>query len=667
MCGICGKLYFDRERPVDPDLLGRMMDSIAHRGPDGQGSHLRAPVGLGHRRLSIIDLDTGGQPMCNEDATVWVVFNGEIYNFRELRAQLERKGHRFSSASDTEVIVHLYEELGDDCVSRLNGMFAFALWDERRQRLLLARDRVGIKPLYFTCTGNAIVFGSEIKALLADPDVRRQLNLPAIDRFLTYHYLPGDETMFEGISKLPAGHCLTVEGDKMSVRQYWDLRVDEATGPRRFGDAVAQLQELLAASVKDHMISDVPVGVLLSGGIDSTAILGHAVEHSAAPMHTFTMGFSGNDFDDERPFAKLASRKFGTTHHEISMDADEFRQFLPQYVWHMEEPVCEPPAVGLFFVSRLARQCSVKVLLSGEGGDEAFGGYQDYRNLLLLESLKSAFGPAKGLLKLGFEALSCAGWKRGAHYAALSGLPLADYYFSRTASPTTPFNRLKSSLYSREFSAALQGRHADAPSRLLWDRVRHQSPLNQMLYVDSKTWLPDDLLLKADKMTMATSVELRVPLLDARILEFAASLPASYKVRGTDLKRVLKAALRAIVPKQILQRRKTGFPLPYEGWLRNELREFVSDTLTSSGSIGESCFSRDAYRRFVHEGGQGGSKEIFSLLVLELWSRRFLHERPIRQWTFEREQVAGEAATSQREAHLADPLPTPSLASAPPG
>lgn len=630
MCGICGKLNFDREKPVEPDLLPMMMSLIRHRGPDGAGEYLSGPVGLGHVRLSIIDLDTGRQPMCNEDGTIWVAYNGEIYNFRELRSELEKRGHRFKSASDTEVIVHMYEEMGDDCVTRFQGMFAFALWDERRQKLLLARDRVGIKPLYFANTKRAIVFASEIKAILADPEVTCRINPRAIDRFLTYYYLPGDETLLDGINKLEPGHCLTVVDGCIKVRQYWDLNFDSVPQRLSFDEAVKNLRSLLSRTVRDHMISDVPVGVLLSGGVDSTAVLNFATGHAQGPLHTFTMGFSDDSFADERPFARLAAQRFGTTHHEVSMTAESFRDFMPKFVWHMEEPVCEPPAIALHFVSRLAQESGVKVLLSGEGADEAFGGYQDYRNLLLLELLKSGFGPLKGILKVGFQALSDVGWKRGSHYAGLVESALPDYYFSRTSTPQSPFNRLKSRLYRRAHINPSGDTPSDEPTRHLWDKVRGQPILNRMLYVDTKTWLPDDLLVKADKMTMAASVELRVPFLDSRVLEFAASLPHQYKVSGMRLKRVLKAALAPSIPKEILTRKKTGFPVPYSRWLRQELRPYVRDTLLADHSFSRDYFSQKEILKMLdaQHRGEDYAKEVFSLLVLELWNQQFLGPRP---------------------------------------
>jgi asparagine synthase (glutamine-hydrolysing) len=625
MCGICGKLNFDSQEPVDLGLLRQMMALLHHRGPDGGGEYRSGPVGLGHRRLSIIDLNTGAQPMSNEDGTVWVVYNGEIYNFPELRAELQVRGHNFKSTTDTEVIVHLYEELGMESVSRLRGMFAFALWDERKQLLLLARDRVGIKPLYYTNTGSAFLFASEIKSLLADPSVVRRINLQAIDRFLTYYYLPGNETLFEGIYKLDPGHYLSIRDGHKTVDQYWDLHFTASPKWNSFDDAVTALKQLLQRTIKDHMISDVPVGVLLSGGVDSTAVLRYAAEETIKPIHTFTLGFANSKFADERPYARLAAQSFGTIHQDISMRAQDFCDFLPKYVWHMEEPICEPPAVALYYVSHLARESSVKVLLSGEGGDEAFGGYQNYRNLILLEWIKKVSGPAKGLLRDGLQALGKAGWKRIKQYGDLVDLPLSHYYLSRTATPNTTFNKRKHLLYKKEFSDALYQQASTFPTRRLFEHLDGQSFLNQMLYVDTKTWLPDDLLVKADKMTMATSVELRVPLLDFQVLEFAASLPHRFKVFGWSTKRILKAAVSDSIPQKILKRKKTGFPVPYDEWLRKEMRDFVFDSITAPKAALNSYFCKKQISELLHAYNSGGgySKEIFSLLVLELWHTAF--------------------------------------------
>ena len=382
------------EATVSPALVKAMADTIYHRGPDDDGYYVSGPIGLGFRRLAIIDLQRGHQPVSNEDGTVQIIFNGEIYNYQELRAFLLGKGHVFKTQSDTEVIVHLYEEFGPQCVEKLRGMFAFAIWDENAKSLFLARDRVGIKPLYYCLTDTSLVFASEIKAILADPSIAREIAPEMIDRFLTFLYVPGQETLLKGIRKLAPGHYLLVRDGKAVVEQYWDLRFAETTRSQSLKDAEADLTSLLAEAVELHMIADVPVGVLLSGGVDSTGVLSLAVHGTDKEISSFTVGFSGGEVADERPYARLAAKTFGTQHHEMTISAEDFATFLPQYVWHMEEPVCEPPAIALYYVSKLARNY-VKVLLSGEGGDEAFAGYSNYRNLVWLERVKRGLSSAE--------------------------------------------------------------------------------------------------------------------------------------------------------------------------------------------------------------------------------------------------------------------------------
>lgn len=639
MCGICGKVNFNRDEAVSQDLLKAMTRIIGHRGPDGEGHYFDGPAGLGHRRLSIIDLSTGNQPMANEDGSIWVVFNGEIYNFEALRTELIARGHVFRSSSDTEVIVHMYEEMGDACVARFHGMFAFALWDARRQRLLLARDRVGIKPMYYADTGRALLFGSEMKAILVDPTVARAVDLQAVDRFLTYYYVPGEATPLQAIRKLQPGHYLTLEAGRIDITRYWDLQFSVPDHPASLESSAEALDALLDRTVKSHMISDVPLGILLSGGVDSTGMLHYAARHAQGALHSFTMGFAGAGVPDERPFARLAAARFGSVHHETTVTPEAFRDFLPKYVWHMEELVCEPPAIALHFVAKLARDHGVKVLLSGEGGDEAFAGYPEYRNLRALEALKAAAGPASGLLRSMFGLLSDLGWRRGDHYRALVEHPLAGYYFSRTATPHSPFNRLKRELYGSAMQPYATRGDADLPTRRMLEAMASHPLLNRMLYVDTNSWLPDDLLVKADKMTMAASVELRVPLLDHHVLEFAAGLPLSHKSRGWSMKRVLKKTLARTVPREILQRKKAGFPVPYDRWMRNELRDYVRDTVLASDSFCRSHFDTRTVTRILddHAAGRGHSKEVFSLLVLELWNSQFtqsqvdhgMHDRPI--------------------------------------
>jgi asparagine synthase (glutamine-hydrolysing) len=626
MCGICGKLSFDAGAGVERTTMRAMLDTIRHRGPDDEGIFLDSQVGLGHRRLSIIDLSSGHQPLSNEDGTVWIVFNGEIYNYRELRPLLLEKGHVFKTQSDTEVIVHLYEELGVGCVEKLRGMFAFAIWDQKAKTLFLARDRVGIKPLYYSVTRDSLVFASEIKAILADPAIRSGVSPQAIDRFLTFLYSPGAETLFNNVVKLPPGSYLLARDGHTVVREYWDLHFTDASAHLSVKQSEDQLLALLSEAVAQHMIADVPVGILLSGGVDSTAMLSYAVENTDQPISSYTIGFSDPGIiADERPYARLAAQAFGANHHEMTISAADFLDFMPRYVWHMEEPVCEPPAVALYYVSQLARR-DVKVLISGEGGDEAFAGYSNYRNLLWLERVKRWVRPLNGFTGKGLAALnSVVRSQRIAKYVPLMDAHWPDYYYTRVSFPYRFFNRETKSLYSPEFAAQVDKQRSLEPLRQFFSNAKNYGMLNQMLYVDTKTWLPDDLLIKADRMTMANSVELRVPLLDHKLLEFAASLPSNYKVRNFTTKFIAKRALAGRVPKTILERRKAGFPVPYERWLRKDLRDWVQDILFDSKTLARGYFARKAVEDLVardqREGGY--SKEIFSLATLELWHRAF--------------------------------------------
>lgn len=626
MCGICGIVAFDRDRTVEPHVVKAMADSIRHRGPDDDGLYAAGQVVLGHRRLSIIDVAGGRQPICNEDGTVWIVFNGEIYNFRELRKELVAKGHGFRTNSDTEVIVHLYEEYGPDCVSQLRGMFAFAIWDERNCTLLLARDRVGIKPVYYTVVDGLLLFASEIKALLKHPAVTRRVNLRALDGFLMHQYGPGADTAIAGIQRLLPGHNLVVKDGRVSVTEYWDLHFPAEPMHGTEEEIARDLVALLKDTVHGHMISDVPVGVLLSGGVDSTAMLSFAVEETRQAVKTFTVGFSDEGVTDERPYARIAAKRYGSEHHEMTVSAQDFLAFLPRYVWHMEEPVCEPPAVALYYVTELARR-HVKVLLSGEGGDEAFAGYQNYRNLVWLERLKSLGRFPAGSAAAGFELLQRASgngrWKKFAHVMRHD---LADYYWSRTAGPLSVLAQSKPSLYTDAFRAEVGEARSDDFIRALFRHARGESLLNQMLYVDTKTWLPDDLLIKADKMTMASSVELRVPLLDHRVLEFAAAVPPEMKLKGFRTKHILKQALKDRVPKEILERPKTGFPVPYRKWLSGKLKDFVHNVLTDPRTRSRGYFDDGAVVALLTKSQSGAdlSAEIFSLVTLELWHREFI-------------------------------------------
>ena len=623
MCGICGKLNFEANTPVSPGLLKSMADAIAHRGPDDEGYYASGPVGLGFRRLSIIDLHTGHQPIANEDGTVWIVFNGEIYNFQELREQLLAKGHKFTSKTDTEVIVHLYEEYGADCVTRLRGMFAFAIWDERKQLLMLARDRVGIKPLYYWKGPSSLIFGSEIKAILADPDCSPEVDPRVIDRFLSFYYLPGEETLHKDLFKLAPGSYMTVQKGKLKITQYWDLQFSPQ--PISVPQAKEQLLALLEECVRMHMIADVPVAFLLSGGVDSTAMLGFAAGKTDHKLRSFTLGFSEPGIIDERPYARLAAETYGAEHHEMTITARDFSDFLPNFAWHMEEPVCEPQAIALYYVSRLAKKHAT-VLISGEGGDEAFAGYPNFRNLLIFERFKRALGPLKGLAAAGLTAFnSVVRSNRITKYEKLMPYKFEDYYLSRTSAPTFYFSQMGKQLYTPDFYAHLNRLFSLEPASRFLGRVSGQGLVNQMLYMDTKTSLPDDLLLKADKMTMANSLELRVPLLDHKLLEFAATLPESLKVHGLTTKYIFKEALAKRVPPEILHRKKAGFPVPYAMWLRTDLKDWVRSVILDSRSLSRGYFRRETIERLIEDDArtQGYPKEVLSLVSLELWHRAF--------------------------------------------
>jgi asparagine synthase (glutamine-hydrolysing) len=625
MCGICGKFMFDKEATVSPALLRDMADAIRHRGPDDEGFYVSGQIGLGFRRLSIIDLSGGHQPLSNEDGTVWIVFNGEIYNYQAIRGELIAKGHTFKTKSDTEVIVHLYEEYGTDCVQRLRGMFAFAIWDDRERSLFLARDRVGIKPLYYFLDKKFIAFGSELKAMLADPVIPREVAPELIDRFLTYKYMPGGQTLLKNLFKLEPGHTLLAKNRKVAVKRYWDLDFSGSDLQQPARDVQEEFLDLLDEAVQLHMISDVPVGFLLSGGLDSTAMLSFAARKTDKPISTFTIGFSSDSVVDERPFARLAAKRYGSEHYELSISPDDFAAFLPGYVWHMEEPVCEPPAIALYFISKLARQ-HVKVLISGEGGDEAFAGYENYRNIFWFEHLKAACGPFQKPVGMGMLSLGNALHSRVlTKYGARMGVPFEEYYLGRTSSPFDFFPRERSKLYSESMERHVNVEQSVGATRQYMERASGYNLLNKMLYVDTNTWLPDELLIKADKMTMANSVELRVPLLDHKILEFAAGLPRNQKIRRLTMKYLAKKALRGHVPKEIVARRKAGFPVPYQMWLRSNLRDWVGDILLDRKTLSRGYFKRGMVEELIHRNSNGAdySKELFSLVVLELWHRTF--------------------------------------------
>jgi asparagine synthase (glutamine-hydrolysing) len=624
MCGICGVYPYGVGEPVDAQVLDNMLTSIRHRGPDDDGVYLDADVGLGSRRLSIIDLAGGKQPIYNEDRSVVVVFNGEIYNFKELRSQLQRRGHTFTTDSDTEVIVHLYEERGDDSVRALRGMFAFALWDIRQKRLLLARDRLGIKPLYYANRGGRLVFGSEIKALLRHPAVEARPDLEGLGHFLSLKYVPSPQTMFDGIQALAPGDLLVCDQKSATVRSYWRLSFAASTnGHRSEASYAEQLTALLRQSVKLHLVSDVPFGAFLSGGVDSSTIVALMSECLNAPVKTFSVGFDGDGASfSELPYARLVAERYGTDHHEIFVRAQDLVAQAEKIVWHLDQPIADPATLGNYMVAELARR-HVKMVLTGEGGDELFAGYARHAGDRLSPLFDGMPRPVKSL------ALACASRLPGLHRPKLALYALCQpTEVSRLVNWFPLFNpEMKAALLTDGFKATLKGAAAE---HVFGDRLAQTDatdPLSRMLYLDTTLWLPDDLLARGDKTSMAASLEARVPLLDHELVEFAATLPPQLKVRRLARKYLLKQVSRAWLPPQIIRRSKKGFPIPLSVWFRHEARPFVRDILSPSAVRRRGLFNPPYVQALIDRNERGEAEcgfWLWALVNVELWYRQFI-------------------------------------------
>ncbi|MGE0449662.1 MAG: asparagine synthase (glutamine-hydrolyzing) [Vicinamibacterales bacterium] len=628
MCGIVGKLAFDRQTPVDAPLLLRMAEQIRHRGPDDGGVWTDGGIGLGCRRLAILDLsERGHQPMANDDGSIHIAYNGEIYNFQEIRRYLERKGHRFRSTTDTETLLRLYEEEGVDCLGRLRGMFAFAIWDAPRGRLLLARDRLGKKPLVYYQDANQLVFASEAKALLQDPVVPRKPNHEAIHHFLTYGYVPAPLCAFEGWRKLPPGHYLIAQRGQVSLHQYWTLRYL----PKRRGtvDALGEeLEALLQESVSLRMISDVPLGALLSGGLDSSVIVALMRRLTSGPVRTFSIGSDRSDYD-ERRYARMVAERFETEHHELVVRPDA-TSMLPRLAWHYDEPFADSSAVPSFAVSALARS-SVTVALNGDGGDECFLGYQRYlavalaaRLDLVPRAIRQLLGRLSVHLPKGGPRSSSA--RLGRLAAALLLEPRLRYMRWLTFD-----DGWKDGLYTPAFAAATEGHDSFALLNEAYERSDAPTVQEQSAHVDLQLYLPDDLLVKMDIASMAHSLEVRSPFLDHKVVEFAASLPAGMKQHGVVQKYLLKRIMKGILPKPVLRRRKAGFAIPIDHWFRHELREMAYDVLLSDRARARGYFRPEVVRRYLddHAARRGDHHDrLWSLLMLELWHRTFIDGDP---------------------------------------
>jgi len=629
MCGICGKINFDPDHAPDRALIERMCSVLRHRGPDDSGVHIAGRAALGHCRLSIIDLSAAGhQPMCNEDGSVWVVHNGEVYNFPELRAELQAKGHRFSSDTDTEVIIHLYEDMGPACVERLRGMFAFAVWDGRTQELFCARDRVGKKPLLYAETGDGFAFASEMKALVQDPAISRDINFEALHHYLTYQYVPGPHTIFKQIRKLPPAHTLTLKNGRISIRRYWDLPYEPKTEKVDETELVERFSAVFQGAVRIRLRSDVPLGAFLSGGLDSSAVVAQMSALMDRPVKTFAIGFEDQDFN-ELPYARQVADLFGCEHTEYIVKPDAL-QVLPNIIRHYDEPYADPSCVPTWYVAELTRR-HVTVALNGDGGDESFAGYERYyANLMAARVPGLMCAPLRSLAR--FLPHRQARWsllRRAKRF--LGGLhadPAQRYigwlcYFTE---------EMKHDLYDPAFARALGSCDSVKLMADALQRCRAPALLDRTLCADVALYLPYDLLVKVDIACMAHALEARSPFLDHELMEFVACLPVSMKLRGSVSKYCLKKAFEKKLPPAILHRKKMGFGVPLQRWFREELRQPVHDVLLSSRTASRGYFRRTAVEKLLREHMQGNadhSYRLWALFYLELWHRVVIDQSDI--------------------------------------
>jgi asparagine synthase (glutamine-hydrolysing) len=620
MCGICGVVSLQPNAPADRSILLQMNASLRHRGPDDEGYYEDDQVGLAMRRLSIIDLQTGQQPISNESGDIWVVHNGEIYNFQKVRAALEQRGHIFKTQTDTEIIVHAYEEYGEECVTHFNGMFAFALWDARERRLLLARDRLGIKPLYYWPGPDNLVFGSELKTLLFHPDVPREVDLAALDLFLTLEYIPAPRTIYQGVFKLLPGHLLVVEKGKLKVTQYWDVPYQPISQSE--AECGEILSGLIKESVRLHLISDVPIGAFLSGGIDSSTIVGFMSQSANEPVRTFSIGFEDDTYD-ELPYAEAVAKHFGTKHRVEVLKSDQ-TDLVEELVAHFDEPFADTSVFPTFLVSKLASR-EVKVVLSGDGGDELFAGYDTY----LAEKLDRYYGrlprPLRQQVLPKFAAwLLPQPAKKGLINKVKRMVEggAFDPALQHTRWMMFLNSSEKNSLYRSDLRATLYDHLTTDLFQNYFEKANHFDRLAQQQYVDVKTYLADDILTKVDRMSMAMSIEARVPLLDYHIVEFALNLPAQMKLHGARTKSILRQAVKTMVPPSILDKPKEGFSIPMKHWLRTSLKPMMLDLLSRDVLQKHGYFDHQVVAGWIREhleGRANHSHRLWSLMVFEMW------------------------------------------------
>ena len=628
MCGICGILALNNNYRVKKETLLRMNSTLKHRGPDDEGHYIKDNVGLAMQRLSVVDLFTGQQPMHNEDNSIWVIFNGEIYNYQFLKKDLELKGHRFYTNSDTETIVHLYEEYEEDFLKKLNGMFSIALWDKNKNKLLLARDRLGIKPLYYSINRDRILFASEIKALLQVPDVSKDLNFKALDHYFTFLSIPSPDSIFKEIHKLQPGHFLVAEKGRITTHRYWNKLPCPTSNKNKNKLFYAErVMELLEDSVKLRLISDVPVGAFLSGGIDSSTIVGLMSKITNTQVRTFSIGFEEEDAD-ELEYTRLISQHFDTIHHEFIVKPD-IVQLLEDLVWYFDEPFAVSSAVPTYLLSKKTRE-HVKVALTGDGSDELFAGYPrywwdktaSYYNLLPLFIRKRVIWPFFRSLPSSTKSPLLNNIRKAKKFIQLGNLSSIYQYLQYL----TFFDReSKGRLYSDDFKAEYRGTDPLDVFNKYYIDVEGNDVLSQRLYLDMKTSLPDEMLMKVDRMSMAASLEARTPFLDYRLVEFAMDIPSRYKLKQNKLKYILKSAVSGLVPDEIIHRKKHGFHVPIDKWFRKELKNYCSEILSDDNLKHHGIFDSNYIERLIKihlEGKENLGHHLWSLMVFNLWYQK---------------------------------------------
>lgn len=632
MCGICGTYNPVGLHAEDPSLVGRMAASIAHRGPDDHGCYSDRFIALASRRLSIIDLSPNGhQPMSNEDGTLWIVFNGEIYNFAELKTshRLVEKGHVFRSATDTEVLLHLYEELGTSMVGQLNGMFAFALWDKRRRQLHLVRDRYGIKPLFYTCQNNRFLFGSEIKAILQDSDVPRKPDLQALHDFLTFDYIPGPQTAFAGIHELPPAHWMTIDRDGcISNRRYWDLRF-EVDASMTEVEAVQHARKLMDLAVRRQLVADVPVGVLLSGGMDSSTLLALMHGHVSRPIHTYSVGFEEASFN-ELPFARIVAKHFGAIQREVVVTPQKVRDLLPSYLHYIDEPYADGSAIPTYYVCQIAKG-EVVVVLSGEGGDEAFAGYETYAAYQASRWFRrvprwvrhSLIAPIVYRLPVSHKKLSLE-FKLKRFLGGQDLSPAQAHMWWRIVLN----EEQKRSIYTPKVLEQFEPEASDRHFTEVFGRLPAADTLNRLLHIDSAIFMPDDLMIKNDRMSMAHSLEARVPFTDHELVEFMARVPPGLKLKGLKKKNIMREAMRDVLPPAILNKKKVGLEMPYSGWLNHELKDLLECYCAPEALSDTGLFRPEGVRRLMDDhaaGTKDHGRILWGILNYMMWHRMYVN------------------------------------------